>query len=126
MYVCMYVCMYVSMYVCMYAHTETSNSVVIRATVAWILCTPERPPSAAPWPSAVPIGSCGLGFGDLNTSWWDGLKNVHSYSLLGLSIHQNATCYPTMTKVSGAPRVEEALAQGFWVEYSGSWAYSGV
>ena len=30
---------------------------------------------------------------------WDRTKNVHFYSLLGLSTHKNEKCYPTMTKM---------------------------
>ena len=29
---------------------------------------------------------------------WDGIKNVHFYSLLGFSTHENVKCYATMTK----------------------------
>ena len=29
---------------------------------------------------------------------WDRTKNVHVYSLLGLSTHKNVKCYPTMTQ----------------------------
>ena len=31
---------------------------------------------------------------------WDRIKHVHFYSLLGLSTHKNAKCYPTMVKVA--------------------------
>ena len=30
---------------------------------------------------------------------WDRIKNVHVYSLLGLSTHKNLKCYPTITKL---------------------------
>ena len=29
---------------------------------------------------------------------WDSIENLSFNSLLGLSIHQNVKCYPTMTK----------------------------
>ena len=122
--VCMYVCMYVCLYVCAYRNLKlSSNSCHCRMD-------PLHPRKASVCSSvALRSSYWQLWFGVWGFKYFMVgmvLKNVHSYSLLGLSIHQNATCYPTMTKVLGAPRVEEALAQGFWVEYSGSWAYSGV
>ena len=32
---------------------------------------------------------------------WDRIKNLHFYSLLGLSTHKHVKCYPTMTKEKG-------------------------
>ena len=33
---------------------------------------------------------------------WDGIKNVHLCSFLGLRTHKKVKCYPTVTKVGGS------------------------
>ena len=41
----------------------------------------------------------------------DRIKNLHFYSLLGLSTRKNVKCYPTMTKLRGWGFLVEGVNQ---------------